>query len=97
MKITETNASVTFTVKVAPRASKNEIAGVEGDTVKVRLYAPPVDGKANVALVKFLAETLGVSRAQVEIVSGETGRRKLVRVRGITAEQMKRFLNQAAG
>lgn len=97
MKIAETNATVTFMVKMVPRASKNEIAGVEGDTVKVRLNAPPVDGKANAALVKFLAEKLGVSRAQIEIVSGETGRRKLVRVRGITAEQMKRFLNQAAG
>ncbi len=95
MKITEANAAVTFMVKVVPRASKNEIAGVEGDAVKVRLNAPPVDGKANIALIKFLAETLGVSRAQVEIVSGETGRRKLVRVRGVVAEHVKLSLRGA--
>lgn len=97
MKFTEANGAVTFAVKVVPRASKNDIAGVEGDAIKIRLKAPPVDGKANVALIKFLAETLGVSRTQVEIVSGETGRRKLVRVRWITTEQVERCLDQTAG
>jgi uncharacterized protein (TIGR00251 family) len=81
--------SATFAVKVVPRASKNQIVGMEGDAIKIRLNAPPVEGKANEALVKFLAETLGVSRAQIEIVRGHASRRKVVRVRGVTAEQIE--------
>lgn len=84
-----TDNGVTFAVKVVPRASKNQIVGMEGDAIKIRLNAPPVEGKANEALVKFLAETLGVSRAQIEIVRGHASRRKLVRVRGMTAEQIE--------
>ena len=80
---------VTFSVKVVPRASKNQIVGKEGDAVKIRLKAPPVDGKANEALVKFLAETLGVTRSQIEIVAGHASRHKVVRVRGVTARQLE--------
>ncbi len=88
----ESNGAVTFAVKVVPRASKNQIAGMEGDAVKVRLTAPPVEGKANAALVRFLAETLGVSRAQIEIVTGHASRHKVVRVRGVTAKQIESML-----
>lgn len=80
---------VTFSVKVVPRANRNQIVGMEGDAVKVRLNASPVEGKANEELVKFLAETLGVSRAQVEIVAGHASRHKVVRVRGVTARQIE--------
>ncbi len=97
MIFNETNGAVTFAVKVVPRASRNEIVGVEGDVIKVRLNAPPVEGKANVALVRLLAELLGVSAAQIEIVRGETARRKLVRVRGATAEYVKRTMEKTAG
>ena len=83
---------MTFSVKVVPRASQNALVGWEGDAVKIRLNAPPVEGKANDALVRFLAETLGVSRAQVEIVAGHTSRRKVVRVRGVTAQQMEKVI-----
>jgi uncharacterized protein len=86
-----TDNSATFAVKVVPRASKNQIVGMEGDAIKIRLNAPPVEGKANEALIKFLAETLGVSRAQIEIVRGHASRRKLVRVRGVTAEQIEKI------
>ena len=86
---TEAHGAVTFAVKVIPRASKNQIAGIEGDAVKIRLNAPPVEGKANEALVAFLAENLGVPRAYIEIILGETSRRKVVRVRGITAKQIE--------
>jgi len=82
-------SAVTIAVKVVPRASKNEIAGREGDAVKIRLTAPPVEGKANAALVKFLADALGVSRAQIEVVAGQGSRRKLVRVRGVTEQRIK--------
>jgi hypothetical protein len=69
-----------LTVRVQPRASRNEIAGVVGETLKVRLTAPPVDGKANQALLKFLAKCCGVSHGQVTLLSGDTGRNKRVRI-----------------
>jgi uncharacterized protein len=84
-----TASGVTFSVKVVARAGKNQIVGKEGDAVKIRLNAPPVEGKANEALVKFLAETLGVTRSQIEIVTGHTSRHKVLRVRGVTARQIE--------
>ncbi len=83
--ITESNGMVTLTLQVVPRASKNQIVGIQGDALKIRLNAPPVEGKANDALIQFLAEWLGVARAQIEIIAGHTARRKIVRVRGISA------------
>ncbi len=83
------DGAVTFAVKVVPRASKNQIVTSAGDALKIRLTAPPVDGKANAALIEFLADTLGVRRAQIEIVTGETARHKVIRVRGVTAKQIE--------
>ncbi len=88
----ETNGAVSMTVRLVPRASRSEIVGSEGDMVKIRLSAPPVDGKANEALVKFLAEKLNVPRANVEIVTGQTSRRKVVRIRGVTAGQIEKMI-----
>jgi uncharacterized protein (TIGR00251 family) len=70
---------------VQPRASRTRAVGEHGGRLKVQLAAPPVDGEANAALIAFLAEALGVRRAEVAIVRGETGRRKSVRVVGIGA------------
>jgi uncharacterized protein (TIGR00251 family) len=68
-------------VRVTPRASKNEIVEVLNDgTIKVHLTAPPVEGKANEALVKFLAEVLGVATSRIEVVAGANGRDKLISV-----------------
>jgi uncharacterized protein (TIGR00251 family) len=68
-------------VRVTPRASKDEIVEVLSDgTVKVHLKAPPVEGRANAALVKFLSSVLGVAASRVEVVAGATGRDKLVSV-----------------
>lgn len=89
VKVQASAQGITFAVKVIPRARRDEIVGVEGDALKVRLSAPPVEGRANDALVKFLAVVLGVKRADVEIVRGETGRRKLVRVRGVSGTRIK--------
>ncbi|MBM4467450.1 MAG: YggU family protein [Chloroflexi bacterium] len=77
LKITEVEGGVTFAVRVVPRASRNEIVGVQGDALKVRLTAPPVEGKANEALVAFLAQRLGVRKSQVEIVAGGTSPQEL--------------------
>lgn len=66
-----------LSVRVQPRASKDEIVGPHGnDSLKVRITAPPVDGKANQHLIKFLAKAFGVARGQVNLISGETGRDK---------------------
>jgi uncharacterized protein (TIGR00251 family) len=91
-KITETEGGVTFSVRVVPRASKNEIVGVHGDALKVRLTAPPVEGKANDALVVLLAQWLGVRRSQVEIVAGATSRRKTIRVMGVLTQEVEERL-----
>lgn len=88
----EFKGGVTFSVKVVPRASENQIVGMEGDAVKIRLNAPPVEGKANDALIEFLADTLDLRRAQIEIVTGHTSRHKVVRVRGTTGKQIEERL-----
>ncbi|HEU5169667.1 MAG TPA: DUF167 domain-containing protein [Gemmatimonadales bacterium] len=84
--ITETSTGIRLSVRVQPRASRTEIAGIYGDALKVRVAAPPVDGAANEALVRFLAERLGVPRSAVTVAAGAAGRRKLVAVAGLTAK-----------
>ena len=81
-------------VRVQPRASRSEFAGLHGDRVRVRLQAPPVDGRANAALVEFLAEAFDVPRARVTIEHGLAGRDKRVRIRdaGAVAPQMKALI-----
>jgi uncharacterized protein (TIGR00251 family) len=63
-----------------------------GDAVKIALTAPPVDGKANESCIEFLAKLLGVARSSVTIAAGETGRNKVIRVAGLTAEQVRERL-----
>jgi uncharacterized protein (TIGR00251 family) len=69
-----------LTLRIQPRASRDEIAGPYGEALKVRITAPPVDGKANAHLLRFLAELFGVSPSSVELISGETGRDKRVKI-----------------
>ena len=89
LKIVETGEAVTFAVRVMPRSGRNEVAGVQGDALKVRLTAPPVEGAANAALIEFLAQRLGVRKSAVAIVGGLRSRAKVVRVEGITREQVE--------
>ena len=79
-------------MRVQPRASGTELAGRHGDALKIRLTAPPVDGAANEALVRFLAERLEVPRSAVRIEVGTTGRSKVVAVEGISLEAARRRL-----
>jgi len=76
---------VVLEVLVQPRASRTRAVGEHDGRLKLQLAAPPVDGEANEALIEFLARALGVRRADVTIQRGETGRRKTVRVAGVTA------------
>lgn len=78
-----------FRVRVVPRARKDEVAGLLGDALKVRLAAPPVEGAANRALVKFLAQRLGVRASQVHILAGHTSREKVVAVEGLPPKEVE--------
>jgi uncharacterized protein (TIGR00251 family) len=91
-KITEADGGMVFAVRVVPRASRNDIVGIHGDALKVRLTALPVEGRANEALIAFLAQRLGVRKSQVEIVAGATSRRKMVRVIGLSAQEVEERL-----
>jgi uncharacterized protein (TIGR00251 family) len=81
--ITATPAGIRINVHVQPGASKTELAGRHGDALRVRIATPPVDGRANDALVRYLAERLDVPRRAVRIAAGLASRRKVVDVTGI--------------
>jgi uncharacterized protein (TIGR00251 family) len=87
--------AVSIGVYVQPRASKTELAGMHDGLLKIRLAAPPVDGAANAALVVFIADTLGIAKSRVQVVSGLTGRRKVLRIEGMTAEAVAEALKHS--
>ncbi|MBN2502850.1 MAG: YggU family protein [Anaerolineales bacterium] len=88
-KMSNGKRGAALAIRVTPRASKNEIVEVLSDqTIKVRLTAPPVEGKANEALVEFLAEVLGVPKSKIEIVAGMNGRDKLVSIVDVDSEEV---------
>ncbi len=92
--ITKTATGATFRVTVQPGASKNEIVGVQQDALKVRISAPPVEGKANRMLIQFLAKQLAVKRSQVEILSGHATRRKTIHLIGKgTQNKLQRLID----
>jgi len=86
--IRETAAGVVFRIRVIPRASRCEMAGIQGDALKIRTKAPPVEGKANEECIRLLADLLGVKKAQVTIVSGHAARTKTVAVAGRKAKEI---------
>jgi len=92
ISVRDTSAGVSFAVKVQPRARKNAITGVVGDALKLALTAPPVDGRANEACIEFFAKLLEVPRSSVTIASGETSRNKVIRVAGLSADEVQRRL-----
>jgi uncharacterized protein (TIGR00251 family) len=87
--ISETPGAASFAVQVHPRAKKNSITGELGDALKLALTAPPIDGRANEACVQFFAKLLKVPRSSVSIASGETSRRKVIRVAGLSADEVR--------
>jgi len=89
----QTETSAILSVRIQPRSSKNGVTWMEDGSLKIRLTAPPVDGAANEALVKFLSELLSVSKSQVEIVSGHTSREKRVKINGVSELDINRLLN----
>jgi uncharacterized protein (TIGR00251 family) len=98
LEITEnfTAGTVIFAVRVQPRASKDEIAGEIAGALKIRLQAPALEGRANEALIEFLAELLKTAKAAVRILNGERSRIKRVEIRGVTKQQIEGLFVQDA-
>lgn len=82
----------TLTLHIQPGAKKTEVAGLHGDALKIRLAAPPVDGKANAALIAFVAQRLDVAKSAVSLKSGQTSRRKVLEVTAPPADCQQRLL-----
>jgi uncharacterized protein (TIGR00251 family) len=85
-------SGATFVVRVHPRAKKNAITGEVGDALKVNLTAPPIEGRANEACLEFFANLLKVPRSSITIAAGQSSRNKVLRVAGLTAEQVQQRL-----
>jgi hypothetical protein len=90
--VIDTRDGAKFLVRVTPRSSRTAITGTIGDgdqaALKVALHAPPIDGRANAALIEFLAESLGTPRSTIEIISGQNARMKTIVVRGRRAAEV---------
>lgn len=93
--IRDTAQGATFAIKVHPRAKSNSLAGEVGEALKVALTAPPVEGKANDAVVEYFAELLNVARSSVTIVAGQSSRNKVIRVAGLSAAEVGQRLRNA--
>ena len=91
--INNSSSATTFAVKVHPRAKKNALTGQTGDALKLALTAPPVDGKANDACIAFFAKVLKAPRSSVTIAAGQTSRNKVIRVVGLSREDVRQRLN----
>lgn len=92
LEIQERNGAVVFSVRVQPRASKDEIAGEIGGALKVRLQAPAVEGRANEALIELLAQLLKTPKSAVRILSGDRSRTKRIEIGGVTGRQIRALL-----
>lgn len=92
MTVRATPTGVRLELHVQPGASTTEVAGLHGDRIKLRLAAPPIDGRANEALIRWLSDQLHVPQAGITIVRGETSRRKSVDISGVEVEIVVRKL-----
>lgn len=90
--VKETARGLSFVVKVQPRAHRNAITGAVGDALKLALTAPPVEGKANKAVIDFFADFFDIPCSSVTITSGQTRRLKIVQISGVRVEQLRRRL-----
>ena len=92
MKYVEKDGALTFDVRVVPRASRSEFVGEHDGTLKVRIASPPVDGAANLDLIRVLAKKLGVSRNDVEIISGGTSKNKRIKVTNLSQSKLEEVI-----
>jgi uncharacterized protein (TIGR00251 family) len=97
IELNEQGGGTVFRVRVLPGAMRSRVVGEYGGALKVSVVAPPERGKANRALCDLLAEVLGVTRRQVEVIAGEVSRDKLVRVNGIILTEMRKRMERLTG
>jgi hypothetical protein len=94
LPLKETPKGVTFSIQVVPRSSKCEIMGIFNNTLKIRLTAPPVEGKANEECLRFLSSLFNVARNRLSIVGGQTSRKKTIQVSGMGSTEMEGLLER---
>jgi uncharacterized protein len=92
--IRDLEQGATFAVKVGPRAKKDGITGEIGDALKLALTAPPIEGRANKACIEFFAKLLKVPRSSISIAAGQNNRNKVIRVVGLSADEVRKRLGQ---
>ena len=83
----------TLRVRLTPRAARNQIDGWDGDLLRVRVTAPPVEGKANHALIRLLADALDISPSRLRLIKGQTSREKVIAVDGLSGDEVRARLN----
>ncbi len=89
LSIKKTKDGVIFNIRVVPRSSRCELAGIQEDALKLKITAPPVEGKANEECIKFLADKLGVRKSRVAIIAGHKSKRKTIAVSGLTSSEFR--------
>lgn len=87
---------VLLKLHIQPGAKRTEFVGLHGEAYKLRIHAPPVDGKANKMIQTFLSDFFGIAKSSVQIISGETGRLKTVYLEGISQAQVQELINKLA-
>ena len=92
LDLREDQEGIIIKIHVSPGSSRNVISGLYGDALAVKISAPAVEGKANLALSRFLADVFRTKKRQVEIIRGDRSRRKFVRIKGISAARAKEIL-----
>jgi hypothetical protein len=97
LHLTETPEGVVFSIHVQPRASRNELCGLQGNELKVRLTSPPVEGQANKLCIEFFAKLFGVAKSRVSIVAGDKSRHKTIRVAQLDRETVMDQLKKQCG
>lgn len=95
ISIRDTGSGATFSIKVHPRSKHDAISGIVGDALKLSLTAPPVEGRANEACIRFFAKFLRVPRSSVTIAAGESSRNKVICISGLSAAQVQQRLESA--
>ncbi|MDR3203783.1 MAG: DUF167 domain-containing protein [Deltaproteobacteria bacterium] len=88
--------SARVTVRLTPRSSRNRLSGWDGQSLKITLTAPPVEGEANKSLIKFLAKALALKAGDITIVSGISSRQKILEIIGLNQEELTEILNKMA-
>ena len=94
LRVRETNEGVTFAIRVLPRSSKCELAGLQGDALKIRITAPPVEGRANEACIRFLASLFNVKKNRIAIEAGHKSKNKQVSIAGLTCGDVRVVLSE---